>query len=99
MVWAFFSVQAVIGQRSWWWLLLGPALVVGFGVAQEVGWEARQELANMPVVKLGANLVSLLRGGMALLAMVYLAQSIHAASHKDIGLMPLQALWSILLGG
>ncbi|MCZ6673454.1 MAG: hypothetical protein O7C75_11020, partial [Verrucomicrobia bacterium] len=99
MLWAFLSTQAVIGKQSLWWLLLGPLILIVFGVIREVGWEARHELAKNPVIKLGGNLVSLLRNGFALMAMLHLGQTINKAIEHDSGLTPWQALWKIILGG
>jgi hypothetical protein len=99
MLWAFLSAQAVIGKQSLWWLLLGPVIIIVFGVIRYVGWEARHELAKNPVIKLGGNLISLLRNGIALMAMLRLGQAINKAIEYESGLTPWQALWQILLGG
>jgi hypothetical protein len=99
MLWAFLSAQALIGKQSLWWLLLGPLILIVFGVIREVGWEARHELAKNPVIKLGGNLISLLRNGIALMAMLRLGQAINKAIETESGLTPWQALWQILLGG
>ena len=98
--WLFAAATALLGTRSWWWLVVGPllgvpVLAVGFTV-----WELRGELSKIGAVQVALGVVAVLRDVTALVTLCGVIRLVRdatqdqAASWPDVG----GFLWRIVAG-